>query len=497
MMEATAKPTRLALFLLLILLLIPSRCPAGTRALSRSIVKIYVTVQRDSYDIPWRSSRPGRGNGSGFIINGKWILTNAHVISNARFIELKKSGDPKRYRAKVIFRGLDCDLAIVEAEDPAFYDGTKSVRLASHLPELSDTVTVLGYPMGGERVSLTEGVVSRIDYSGYSHSGVDQHLVLQVDAAINPGNSGGPVFFKGKVVGLAFQGLRQGDNIGYAIPVPVIRRFLKDIADGSYDGYAELGAAVMDTRNPALRDDLGLPEDESGAAVYYVDPFGAANGHLYPRDVLLTIDDYDIAEDGTVELNGNTVEYAELLERKQWGDTASFRVWRSNRVETVSLPLANPPDPYVFRNIYDRKPEYFVTAGLVMVPLTREYLRTVGRNLAGPAQSLTYAMQYAKIDRLHTNRNEFVVFSARLPHPVNTYTDRFLYGIVAEVNGVAIRRIEDVEAAVQHPVDGFHTFRFEGRDEFLVIDADAAALADPQILSMYGVPSSHHFGGTE
>jgi S1-C subfamily serine protease len=468
---------------------------ASAKALRHSVVKIYATMQGEDFSLPWQSSRPMSGNGSGFIIKGKRILTNAHVVSNSRFIEVKKNGDPRRFPAHVKFAGHDCDLAILEVDDPAFFEDTSPVAFASALPRLSDTVSVIGYPMGGERISLTEGVVSRIDYSIYTHSGVDQHLVVQVDAAINPGNSGGPVLLKGKVVGLAFQGLSRGDNIGYAIPVPVIQHFLDDIKDGTYHGYPELGAAVMDTRNKALRDDVALPETETGVVVYYIDPFGSARNGLEVGDVLLSIDGCDIAEDGTVELEGNTVEFSELLERKQWGESVDFRLLRSGETMMVSVPLTNPKDPYVFRNIYDERPRYCVIGGLVFAPLTREYLRTLGRNLNGVnQQQLLYTTQYAKVDGLYKNRNSFVVLIRRLAHPVNTYTDQFLNGLVAEVNGVRIRDLADVQLALTMPADGYHVIKFAGMDDTLVLDAEQTDAARPQILSSYAVPTAFYLG---
>lgn len=466
----------------------------GRSDLRRSIVKIYVTVQHNDYSAPWRSSHPGSGHGSGFIIKGKRILTNAHVVSDARFIELKKYGDPRRYRGRVVFWGHDCDLAVVQAEDPEFYDNTNPVKFAESLPKLSDTVTVIGYPMGGARISLTEGIVSRIDYNAYSHSGVDQHLVLQVDAAINPGNSGGPVFFKRKVVGLAFQGIRSSSNIGYAIPVPVIKHFLDDITDNKYHGYPELGIAAIDTRNDALASDLNIPETETGIAVYYIDPFGAAHGVLKARDVLLTIDGHDIAEDGSIKLNGNAVEYTELIERRQWGESLDFRVWRNNRIEIIPVPLNNHDDPYIFRNIYNERPRFFVSAGLVMTPLTRNYLLTLSRNTTANAQQLIYYSQYAKVDNLYRNSDEFVVLTTRLPHPVNTYADSFINGIIKEVNGITIHRLEDVKRATENPIDGFQVFKFAGMDDSLVIDAKAASEANANILFSYGLPSTEHMG---
>lgn len=467
---------------------------SGVRSLRRSVVKIYVTIQRPDHALPWQSGRQASGNGSGFIINKRRILTNAHIVSDAKFVQVQKNGDPRRYRARVSFAGHDCDLATLSVDDPSFFEGTSAIQFAKSLPKLNDEVTVLGYPMGGARLSMTKGIVSRIDYSVYSHSGVDQHLVLQVDAAINPGNSGGPIIFRGKVVGLAFQTLAWAENIGYSIPVPVIRHFLDDIADGVYHGYPELGAAFMDARNPALRRDLKLPPYKTGVVVYYLDPFGSALGRLKQRDVLLSIDGYEIANDGTVVLDGNNVIFAELLERKQWGQSVVFRIWREGAETEITVPLTNPPDPYVYRNVYDKLPEYYVFGGLVFSPLNREYLRTLRGNLADKNnQQLIYYSQYAKIDELHRDREEFVVLIRRLPHPVNTYTDGFMKGIVTEVNGIHIRNLGDVKKAAANPTNGFHVIRFAGMDDFLVLDAGAAAESSPEISSRYGVPSTEYF----
>ncbi len=465
----------------------------GIDGLRRTVVKIYVTVQQHDYATPWQSSAPMQASGTGFVIDKRRILTNAHVVSNTRYIEVKKDTDPRRYRARVLHAGHDCDLAIVSVDDPSFFTDTRPVKFAVAIPRLSDSVTVLGYPVGGERLSLTEGVVSRIDYSVYSHSGVDQHLVLQVDAAINPGNSGGPVLYRGRVVGLAFQGLTRADNIGYAIPSPVLKHFLDDIEDGTYHGYQDLGAATMDLRNDALRASLGLPAAEDGVVVYYLDPFGSgsAEGCLRTGDVLLDIDGYDIAEDGTIQLDGNSVQFSELMERKQWGDAVSLRVWRDRGVLAVRVPLKTPYDPFVFRNVYDRKPEYFMVGGLVFSPLTREYLRSQGQRInESVGQQLIYYLQYAKIDGHHRDRDEFVVLSARLPHAVNTYGDGFVNAVVESVNDHPIAKLEDVRTAILSRTQGFHVFTFAGVEDRLILDAQATTAATAEVMRQYDVPAT-------
>ena len=260
------------------------------KTIKHSVVKIHVTTQRPNYLQPWQYQYPETVSGSGFLIKGKKIITNAHVISNARNIHVQKDGDSKMYPTSIVAVGHDCDLAIVEVEDPSFYDDMEPLPFVDQLPDLNSEVTVFGFPVGGTRLSITKGIVSRIDYGVYAHSAVDMHLIIQVDAAINPGNSGGPVFYNNKVIGVAFQGLLFSDNIGYIIPIPVIQHFLTDITDGKYNGYPELGIFFFNARNNGLIKQLGLPEGTEGVVIYKVDPFCSANGLLFPNDILLAID---------------------------------------------------------------------------------------------------------------------------------------------------------------------------------------------------------------
>ena len=227
---------RVSLFLFCVFL------AAGLHAaeVAESLVRIEATSQEPNYKAPWSPGDVSSGVGAGFIVQGDRILTNAHVISNVRFLTVNKEGDPKPYAAKVLYVAHDCDLAMLSVEKAEFFNGTTALELGD-IPVIESTVSVYGYPIGGKRLSVTRGIVSRIDFQTYSHSGMDSHLTIQIDAAINPGNSGGPVMQKGKVVGVAFQGY-SGDvaqNVGYKIPTPVVKRFLKDVADGRYDRYVD------------------------------------------------------------------------------------------------------------------------------------------------------------------------------------------------------------------------------------------------------------------
>ncbi len=460
-----------------------------TSNLKKSIVKIYGTYQRDNFLYPWQAGRPSQGSGSGFIIKGRKILTNAHVVSNARFLEVQREGNAKRYPAEILFVAHDCDLALITVRDDEFFKGLGDadlLQIADVLPDLNEEVIAMGYPMGGDRISITKGVVSRIDYGIYSHSGLDSHLILQIDAAINPGNSGGPVLYKNKVIGVAFQGIPGSQNIGYAIPIQVIKHFLADIADGSYDGYPELGIEFRQLVNPALQKQLGLPDPQYGIAVSYVDPFGCAAGYMLPGDILLNIDDSPIYNDGTIEIDGQQLLFFEIFERKLYGETVKFKLIRNGSVQEVKIVLQNKNDPFTFRYIYDKKPDYYTIGGLVFSPLSRELIAALGYSAGA---QLYYLMNYVKVDDLYKDRQEFVVLIARLPHPINTYCDPFMLHVLDSINGVKIASLADIKEALQRSNGKFHIFKFLNKDDELVMDASELDSANSAIQTTYGLPS--------
>ncbi len=464
----------------------------------QSVVKIAVTAQRPDFSLPWQDAGFIKMGGSGFIIQEgrkRWILTNAHVISDARFIEVKREDNPRPRRARVAFVGHDCDLAVLDVSEADFWTDTQPLPFSETLPELDDQVVAVGYPMGGDRISLTRGVVSRIDYNVYTHSDVDSHLVLQVDAAINPGNSGGPVLYKGRVAGVAFQGIQQAQNIGYAIPMPVIRHFLDDIADGAYDGYPDLGVTHLETRNPALRQALHLPPAKTGVVVCKIDPLGSAAGTLLPGDVLLSIDGIPIDDAGSVRVKGVPMDYIELFERKQVGQPIKFDVWRKGALLTLSIPLRRPSDAFRFRSNYDVRPRYVIAGGLVFAPLTRELLLTLAKQAGKPdTQHLLYDWFFGRLDELFREQDERVILLRRLPHPINAYADPFLHAEISDVNGKAVRNLTDLATALREPMNGFHVFHFLDRKDDLVLDAAETAKTEPELLAAYGVPAPAFIG---
>jgi S1-C subfamily serine protease len=464
---------------------LPREALAGERIdiLRHSVVRIYTVAQNPDYLVPWAPGNNEEGWGTGFIISDNRILTNAHVVGNARFISIEKEGDSRRYEARVKFAAHDCDLAMLEVVDRSFFEGTMALTLGP-VPLLDSNVTVLGYPIGGDRLSVTRGVVSRIDYRVYAHSGVDAHLVVQIDAAINPGNSGGPVIQDNAVVGMAFQGFsgHVAQNVGYIIPTPVVERFLQDVQDGRYDRYVDLGIQFFPLINATHRRALGLTPGDYGVMVGEVMHAGAAYGVLQVGDVLLSIDDHPIFSDGRVAMDNDRMLLNEVVERKFNGDTVNLEIARQGEKKSLTLTLKTPW-PYLMQaQQYDTRPRFLVFGGLVFQPLSNGFYTALQQN----SILLRYHYTLFLTEELYRKYPEVVVISRVLPDPTTSYLGGFVNAIVRQVNGTTIRTLDDLAAAFAVPSE-FYVIELVGDYPPLVLEAQAISEARERIRGQYGI----------
>jgi S1-C subfamily serine protease len=451
--------------------------------ISKSLVRIEATSQEPNYKTPWSPGDVTSGVGAGFVVDGRRIMTNAHVVSNARFLTVSKEGDPNPYLAQVLHIAHDCDLALLGVENPDFFNGTVPLEFGG-IPQIESVVSAYGYPVGGTRLSVTRGIVSRIDFQPYSHSGMDSHLAIQIDAAINPGNSGGPVMQNSKVVGVAFQGY-SGDvaqNVGYMIPTPVIHRFLKDVEDGRYDHYVDLALTYRNLFNPAARSALGLEDENTGVQICSVYSSGASDGIVKPGDVILKIDGHTVSSDSTIPLEDEAVPLEEVVERKFKGDKVHLDILRDGKPMTLTVPLREPWPFKLQSNLYDEKPRYFVAGGLVFQPVDQNFMEAHDPS----DQRLNYLFDFFIADGLHATRPEIVVLSNILPDPVNAYADEFRYSVVDEVNGRRIKRIEDIAAAFEEKAD-YYVIKFAGGGRPIVLERKAIEEARSRISERYAL----------
>jgi len=463
---------------------------AGQQGFEKSVVLIQSVRQDFDYVTPWKQESMRQGIGSGFVIAGKRILTNAHNVSNCKYVELRKENIAKRYRARVAFIGHDCDLAVLTVDEESFFDGTVPLELAE-IPKVNSTVSTYGFPVGGNRISVTEGVVSRVETDTYVHSGADAHLVIQTDAAINPGNSGGPVIQNGKVVGLAFQGIRQAENIGYMIPTTVIRHFLLDIEEGKYDGFGSLGVILYPGLHSAsYKDYLKVPPDEDGIIIIATMMHSSVESILQPNDVITRIDNYNVDNDGMVQIYGLRLHISEAIETKNIGQTAQLTFYRDGKrmTETATIALNRPIFEYARQ--YDLPPRYVCFAGLTFVPATRNFLETWGRDWRTDIPHyLRYLFKHSIQLNTDRQRKEYVVLAEIMPDEVNSYAADFRSQPVETINGVTIWSLDDVYKAFKQSVDDFYVIKFMGINRTLPVDAKKAQLRHQLVLDKYNIPA--------
>ena len=465
--------------------------PVATRPngkIQKSLVRITATEVEPDYRAPWNSGGIQRGVGAGFVIEGNRIMTNAHVVSNSRYLTVERDGDPNKYPATVLFIAHDCDLALLKVASADFFKNMTPLTFGG-IPELESVVSAYGYPLGGERMSVTTGIVSRIDFQLYTHSSIDQHLAVQISAQINPGNSGGPVMQNAKVVGVAFQGYT-GDvaqGVAYMIPTPVIQRFLTDIKDGHYDKYVDLGLTYTKLQNPAQRHFLGLKDDDRGVLVGTVIAAGPSAKGVQSGDVLLSIDDHPIASDATVELEGERVEMPEVVERKFKGDVVKLEILRDKKTVTVSIGLGSVW-PYAYlAHAYDVRPRYVVYGGLLFQPLTLDLI-----DAYQPTDiRIRHYFDFFVTEQIYLEHPEVIVLTNILPDPSNSYLAPYRASIVDEINGQKIGTLTDLAKAFSETPDRF-VVRMIGDGPPLVLDPKEVESARERIKTRYNVVSEQN-----
>jgi S1-C subfamily serine protease len=444
------------------------------------VVRVFATTQEPDYDCPWQAQRPSSGSGSGVLIGSNEILTGAHVVANATFLQVQRIANPDKAVAQVKAICHDCDLALLEVEDSTFAEGITPAPIGQ-LPDLREKVQVVGFPIGGEEISITEGVVSRIEVQRYRHS--QRHLLaVTVDAAINRGNSGGPVFRDGMVVGVAFQKLCEADNIGEMVPAPLIRSFLERSREGSPIQIPGLGIQTQNLENPLLREHLQLTSDETGVLVSAVEYGSSAWGELSPKDVLLAIDDMPIANSGTVAYRSRyRTRFDVALSHRAIGDRLALEIKREGQRLAIS-PELKPVSFLVPRSQYDVLPTYFIYGGLVFQPLSRDFLSTWDRWWEkAPAELLQY--YYSGLST--PERQEIVILSQVLSDELNIGYDHLYYEAIETVNGCTPRDMIALMRQVES-TDGVLELRTAGHG-VIALDSKTVRERNQHILGRYHI----------
>lgn len=457
--------------------------------LLKSVIKIFAVRTEPNLSMPWQMKRQYSSTASGFAISGKRILTNAHAVAFQTSIRVRKHGSAEKFVAKMVGVCHQCDLAVITVEDDAFWRDVDVLEFGD-VPHLQESVTVIGYPTGGDSISVTKGVVSRIEETYYSH-GNFRLLAIQIDAAINPGNSGGPALLDSKVVGVCFETLINAENIGYIIPVPVVQHFLKDIEmnNGNCTGFCDIGIQIQLMESENIRHSLGMNNEQSGILVNKVYPLSDALNTLQKDDIITSIDGYPIGNDGTIPFrdSGERISFRYAMLSKFDGETLDLEVLRQGKVISTQIKVMKPGMLSVVpANQYDVQPSYYIYAGMVFQVLTQPYLaQEWGKEWQqkAPVRFVEKALYGAK-DKAD---QEVVILSQILAADLNVTYQQYCPNVISHVNGVPIDNLRHLVQLVEQNNSKFIRFDLES-ERVIILNSEEANSQGPEILESHNIP---------
>jgi S1-C subfamily serine protease len=458
--------------------------------IENSVVKVFATMRYPDPFKPWSKQAPSEVSASGVVIEGKRILTNAHVVLYATQVQIQANAAGDKLPATVLAVAPGIDLAVLQLDDPSFFDSHPPLPRANELPQIKDAVMAYGFPTGGTSLSITKGIVSRIEFVSYNFpvSG----LRIQVDAAINPGNSGGPAIAGDKMIGVACSKLIGTDtqNIGYIIPNEEVELFLKDIADGHYHGKPAMYDDLQTLENPALRDYLKLDKSVQGMIVHRPYQSDAA----YPLkewDVITQIGATPIDNQGMVKLNKDLrVSFGYLIQRLAKDGKLPLTLVRGGKTLKVELPVS-VEHPSLVSDLRGNYPSYFVYGPLVFSTATWQFISALENNV-GMMRALGFVKSpliTSALDPPTPDLEELVVVSSPFfPHKLANGYSSPAASVVYSVNGTRIKSLKHLVAVLRDLKDPFVTFEFDQKGgEALVFSRPAIVAATEEILNDNGV----------
>mgnify|MGYP001558445969 FL=1 len=271
--------------------------------------------------------------GSGFVVSKDGlIITNKHVVTDETAKYKVVTKDDKEYEVKQISRDPANDIAILKIDA----DNLTPIELgeSSNL-KVGQFVIAIGTALGEFRHTVTTGVISGLGRgitTGSVFEGYVERLdnVIQTDAAINPGNSGGPLLNSaGQVIGINVAVAQGAQNIGFAIPIDVVKESLRTLqATGKFAAKPYLGVGFqMVTKQAAVLNNV----PQGAYVVNLISGSPAELAGVKVDDIITKIDGQELTDKNTL---------ADVISKKQVGDIITLEVWRSGQTKTLQVTLS-------------------------------------------------------------------------------------------------------------------------------------------------------------
>ena len=444
-------------------ILTPAPDVPAVSPVAATVVQIFSSLRPPDLYQPWLRVETREASGTGVIIEGHHILTNAHVVNYATQVLVQGNDSSEKKLARVMLLAPDVDLAVLALDDDTFFDQRPALPRSTRLPALQSAVEAYGYPLGGTTLSITRGIVSRIEYTDLTDAA--KGLRIQIDAAINPGNSGGPVVVNGQMIGLVVSRLSDNSqNIGYLIPNEEIEMFLRQLPGGVYTPKAMMGVVVQDLDNPALRALLKIPATVHGSRIgHLLNP--VPNHPLHPDDVITHINGVPLDDTGMLRFDGGPrLLFAALVQRFGVKGHVPVTVFREGRTLDLEVPLAVPA-PQLIPRLNGAMPEYFVYGPFVFTAATYDFWHDLER-VAVPWMLVDVASPLAtrRTDKQAFAGEQVVCLAGSLlQHPIGRNLNGTSGYVIDTVNGVCVKNLRHLVELLRDSKEEFITFSYSGK----------------------------------
>ncbi|TGK81621.1 serine protease [Leptospira noumeaensis] len=450
-----------------------------------SIFRSVVLIRNEGFNTenktqPWMKKNLYTGFGSGFVLPGQTILTNAHVVRDAKRILVKSSFTKKEYLADVKYIGYDCDLALLQVNDPDFSEQTNSLSFLEGIPNLGSDILLLGFPNGTDSLSVEKGSVLRFEKNRYTYSGLDYRNVLKINANIQPGNSGGPAVQNGKVVGLVFQISTLEQGIAYLISNDIIRHFLEDIGDGKYDGFPNIGFTFQNGNPKSLKQAMKVPASQSGIFVNRIYPSSTFSKVLKEKDFVTAVDGLPLTNDGEISQANKKEFIIDWIENKQLNSKVIVSYYRAGKQYDAEVNLQKN---YALDLYRDSTEDYFLQAGFVFQPITRSFFHSEDGDLDS---SLKYHYSYFIQDLLYRYTVRDIVLSYTFNDPETSKYKKYKYKVVESINGRIPKDLNEFKTIWKDGKKGFIVLKFRGMDLPIVIRPESVYQMNQRVKKRYG-----------
>jgi len=442
-----------------------------------SVVQVFAQIAEFNWKEPYKVRQEYERRGSGFFINNKgYIITNAHIIDQAKtmWVQIPALGLEPLF-AEIVGFCPSRDLALLRINDQARSQIEKKLGSIPHLAlgdsdvlERNDKVIVLGYPLGQYRLKSATGVLSGRESSR-------GRVFLQITAPINRGNSGGPLLdAQGNVVGVAIAAIIEAQNIGYAIPINELKLILEDLSASSFVRRGYLGGRF----NFASDEYAQFLKNPVPAGFYVNKVFKGGlleKAGICEGDMIYELNGYRIDAYGDVDVpwSNDKISILDVISRFKIGEQVGLVAYRKGQRLDVTF-MFELTDPYPIRWIYPdyEAVEHELFGGMVIMELEENHLPYL-------IQIDPFLIKYEKTE----NRvDPALVITHIMPGSYAHQTRNLQPGFtIVEVNGIPVKTLQQLRNALSESVKtGFITLK-TGDDIFVVFSLDKLAELEPQL----------------